>query len=910
MQSVLTKNQYSCFKEFDLRRREEEETNSDDESETKGDIRTGDLTLYWDHEKLGVVGTSFPRVERWENVAMFVDPSTSGFGKCVFTKVPSKSRLFIYRLTCTKTKGTLFGNSVLRVDTTSIKPKELDFELLSLILTELGIQWSDKPNTPYYDFFTSDEWNKDPLFKPPHGKNYYVYDKLKVEELIPWSCQALFYLHADIKRFFLFDSITFLKKGFPEECILGMEWDDIRLLEQIMRKTPHDMCYPYNGKTGKEFRYKDKTSTTDSATMILPELPYKNLLDIIGEIDVEDYPRMEVVAACFYDQLKIETFKNKHVFTMIDAVFKRVETRLSDMFEDDEEKVFSPSMKEDVIERLCTSSAVVVDEEGRVYMRNQYLSELCIDTAMKLMFEREYFNSISMGYDQCMEDYDGEEMEDREGQMWTEETMKEEEIFSHRGNVMCDEQKRALKLFRKVPFMIVNGPGGSGKTEFLGVVAREYQQKNMLAVAFQASNASDLSCMFQRSSTIHMALCTHRYTCMESNNPFSFLATENSSPVQQKKLKKMFNIPEDHEKKFVNKLGIGYNKCMLEDVELLVVDEGSLVYHDIFAELFVSLMCCGKLKKVIMVGDVGQLPPIKAGKMFEKMFKALDKMGCAISFTHNHRVDKGSKILKINAEFIKHGQGDLVQFDAETSILYAFEPPPEMDNSLKLRMLAGLVLRALKEFSIGEYEHHIVTPTNEVKRYLLPIIEKHFHDLEYGNRADYNPSALWKGRKVMFKMNNYELGAINNEMLVIKSIEDRGPFDRIQLLSTAAPPINKELKRFIVCEVIDSPTKVIKEFEFNKWVRRWLKKACVTTVDGFQGKQKSTVIGVVNYYSSFITRERMYTLFTRMSKRSILVAPPSLLTRASLNPEPIRRSILDANIVDLCKKFSDTIIEI
>ena len=127
-----------------------------------------------------------------------------------------------------------------------------------------------------------------------------------------------------------------------------------------------------------------------------------------------------------------------------------------------------------------------------------------------------------------------------------------EQIFkTFNGHELCSEQKKALELHKKMPVVVVNGPGGSGKTDFLGAIASLYDQEKMLGVAFQAGNAGHLSKIFKNSHTIHQVLWTHRCTCKDSNNPFAFLATQNSSDYQQEKFKKMFTLSDNDLKKKV-----------------------------------------------------------------------------------------------------------------------------------------------------------------------------------------------------------------------------------------------------------------------------------------------------------------------------------------------------------------------
>ncbi|XP_029398311.1 DNA helicase B isoform X3 [Mus pahari] len=100
-------------------------------------------------------------------------------------------------------------------------------------------------------------------------------------------------------------------------------------------------------------------------------------------------------------------------------------------------------------------------------------------------------------------------------------------------------------------------------------------------------------------------------------------------------------------------------------VRVLVVDEGSLVSVGIFKSVL-KLLCehHSKLSKLIILGDVRQLPSIEPGNMLQDVFETLKSRQCAIELKTNHRTE--SQLIVDNATRISRRQ--FPEFDAELNI--------------------------------------------------------------------------------------------------------------------------------------------------------------------------------------------------------------------------------------------------
>ncbi|XP_036723065.1 DNA helicase B isoform X2 [Balaenoptera musculus] len=99
-------------------------------------------------------------------------------------------------------------------------------------------------------------------------------------------------------------------------------------------------------------------------------------------------------------------------------------------------------------------------------------------------------------------------------------------------------------------------------------------------------------------------------------------------------------------------------------VRVLVVDEGSLVSVGIFKSVLNLLCEHSQLSKLIILGDIRQLPSIEPGNLLKDLFETLKSRNCAVELKTNHRAE--SELIVDNATRISRRQ--FPTFDAELNI--------------------------------------------------------------------------------------------------------------------------------------------------------------------------------------------------------------------------------------------------
>lgn len=420
------------------------------------------------------------------------------------------------------------------------------------------------------------------------------------------------------------------------------------------------------------------------------------------------------------------------------------------------------------------------------------------------------------------------------------------------GKRLCDEQDLALAVLLRRPILAIDGRAGSGKTDFLHVVSQYYGDR-VYYTAFQGVNAGQLARVSKRVSTTHRLLYEHAH----HHNPF---------------------------------------KCALKGIEVLVVDEVGTQSLTLLAGLLSAFAVCGAPnKKLVLVGDLGQLPPIGGPAPFRYLVDYLDARGYLVRFFHNHRADgDGGSIIASNASAIRNGEADGISWDHEHFVLCPLDRDEEPVAAL---------MRAIDRFALQELRFIVVTHRREHVDLLCRAIERKF-----GGTG--TPGAH-VSHKFAFTKNDYEIGTVNNEILNLVAIEDRPikePRPRTRVVfkrprphmafSTTERRLSKT-ERYLLVSSADGEKREVK---YEGSIVGRIKKASAVTSNAMQGSARETVVRVDFSPSRYSTRERLYTDVTRAERRFIYVGKAEWFREAVERPEPIPRSQLGERAAEMMAK--------
>ncbi|XP_046571566.1 DNA helicase B-like [Haliotis rubra] len=190
------------------------------------------------------------------------------------------------------------------------------------------------------------------------------------------------------------------------------------------------------------------------------------------------------------------------------------------------------------------------------------------------------------------------------------------------------------------------------------------------------------------------------------------------------------------------------------DKEVLVVDECSLVSVGTFATVLNILLkqCC--LKKIILLGDVRQLPSIEPGNFLGDIFTVLAPLGFGIELQTNHRAE--SELIVQNATRIASQMNPV--FDS--SRRFYLLQPEEQDQQSRDAIVRGLLTRS--EDLQGPVTSQFVAFTRRDCEAVNELCCKHYnkHSLKtYKGKLDFQP-----GDKVCMTKN----GTVSHHFKLVK----------------------------------------------------------------------------------------------------------------------------------------------
>lgn len=288
-------------------------------------------------------------------------------------------------------------------------------------------------------------------------------------------------------------------------------------------------------------------------------------------------------------------------------------------------------------------------------------------------------------------------------------------------------------------------------------------------------------------------------------------------------------------------LGLSGDRNQVEnkiEADYLIVDESSMVSHVLAHALFRAL---NDNTKVILVGDINQLKPVKGDSIFEELCSKTEILGKAVNkieLQKNHR-QKEESIIHKNALLVKEGRTDLNYVESGE-----FQFVEAVGSNNVVNSIVELIEKKIEEgLSLSEIQ--VLSPMNRGEigvNKLNEIIQSHFN----GDKKLFKEKNLiFRVRdKVMQNKNDYRTGIMNGEIGVVKEVH-----------------IDYIVIRFNKTDVKYDKNKV-KDIEL----------AYAASIHKSQGLEYPLVIiPVCKHHKRMINRQLIYTAITRAKKSVILV---------------------------------------
>lgn len=478
------------------------------------------------------------------------------------------------------------------------------------------------------------------------------------------------------------------------------------------------------------------------------------------------------------------------------------------------------------------------------------------------------------------------------------------------GQPPCDEQRAALDVYERSPLLLVDGPGGAGKSELLHMIVARRPHARRLVTAFP----NQVTSMLRQRLGVPTCFTAHMFI-------YAHAMSHKRVPTMVKKAFAKVNMQPAFE-----------GACIFAGVEELIIDEMSVMYPALLSVLLDGLSRCGQLRRVIMVGDHAQLPSITAGSLWPDMLEAFEGSDAAASvrrFVHNHRVERSEPwmrpLARINEHVRRHETAEAMR------LLTRFEPA-QLTTAMTPRLSAS-AMECRTSTTMFETSEHIVdllrhmfraldcTPAEFVLRHQVMTYRRNGVGGAPGDLAVLNDAltelyrALTKvravttrtgkqrgcyiGQKVMFKVNDHDIGVYNNEVLYLERIVDYGGDGDVlsdAVRSSAQSKTRGTARRVYVCREVRSGElagRTVYVDAFSDTGKRMVRASAVTNYC-FQGGQAPIIIYAImpprtggRYYE---TRQSMYTAIGRAQRQLVLVATAPTIRRALTNESQDRRT--------------------
>ena len=418
---------------------------------------------------------------------------------------------------------------------------------------------------------------------------------------------------------------------------------------------------------------------------------------------------------------------------------------------------------------------------------------------------------------------------------------REEKLISHfeesSGLTLAQNQKDAIFAAAENSVMVITGGPGTGKTTIIrGII--DVMQGMGKTVSLTAPTGRAAKRMTEISGieakTIHRLL-----ECKpgDDKSPYSFVKNE-ANPL---------------------------------DCDVLIVDEASMVDITLMEALLKAFPTGARL---ILVGDVDQLPSVGAGNVLKDIIES-DSFVC-IKLTEIFRQARESMIV-VNAHKINNGE---YPYLSEKDNDFFFLPRGSADEICST--IADLCKNRLPKFygvdSIAQIQ--VLCPSKKTEtgvRVLNSLLQSVFNPVETGKAEKTLAHCTYRlGDKVMSVKNNYNIHWKKND----GSEEGDGVFNGDVGFVTS---IDHKTKRMAVC--YDDRTAV---YDFNQLDE--IEHAFAVTVHKSQGSEFDiVVIPIWDVPRPLMARNLLYTAITRAKKVVVLVGNEEIVNRYVENNSVSRR---------------------
>lgn len=345
----------------------------------------------------------------------------------------------------------------------------------------------------------------------------------------------------------------------------------------------------------------------------------------------------------------------------------------------------------------------------------------------------------------------------------------------------------------------------------------------------------------------------------------------------------------------------------IEHIDMLVIDELSMVTNSLFYELFSEIKQCNMLPKVVFIGDVDQLPAIGVGNILHSLINSNCFPIVKLTKPMRNGGELYNNILRIR-EDIKP------KFNVK-NFRYIKNNCLEHCKVLMNNELSDL----LEEMDTNFTDIMLITPTNANIRYLSDDVRKMVNKNYKGD--DTNKDKLIIGDHVMMKINCYAKNCSNDKNNNMQGIiyDDNMRHGKCKTCNGCEKCVSikvdkmKDLFNGMIGMILFFNNGYYKvQFEnvvayFNeKYITNYLRLSYVNTIHKYQGSEnKIAIILLTDKDKHFVTKNMLYTAVSRAKERCIIISDDYTFNK-SFERKSVRVSNLDKMLIGEFSKSTQT----
>ncbi|ESO84829.1 hypothetical protein LOTGIDRAFT_236059 [Lottia gigantea] len=395
-----------------------------------------------------------------------------------------------------------------------------------------------------------------------------------------------------------------------------------------------------------------------------------------------------------------------------------------------------------------------------------------------------------------------------------------------------------------------------------------------------------------------------------------------------------------------------------ENKSVLVVDECSLVSVKTIATVMNNLRRQARLKKVILLGDVRQLPSVEPGNFLADIFRVLYPIGCCMELRTNHRAE--SELIVNNASKIslmKLPQYDNSKF--QLRLIDETDDENEIDKRIQHLLRTSTDLNqetsqfvsfqrrrceSINELCCKFYNKHVTKDSK--RKYLFQVgdkvcLGKNAEVMNHKERLPKKEKASKKkneGRKTQKIVRNGKLNVTEAAELTLLDSEDESS-SQTESKSKVKPKkkpiegLKKEKKnntvklcngeiffimkdteehntdgkstRYLILSDKEQPKEKLVCVNYKDLVNKCkMRHGWARTIHTYQGSESSAVVYVV-YRSYYENWQHVYTAVTRGRNSVYMVGKKSCIDKAIRTDKKERRTSLKEKLIKRVEKFPE-----